>query len=179
MDRRLRAARDGGIVVALTVGAVIWQGGKDAQEKLVPADITLTAPTVPGTEQLQLLVRGAGCDQPKALRKRGYRDPHDRVKRTHTQFDDNARTITVTIQVEPPGVYACGDVDPGVPWTIWLPAPVGDRRILDGTKNPPVPIRSGPARTLPLGTILTPTAGPTGAPGGAPAARPTGTSPPA
>jgi hypothetical protein len=158
-DRWLRAARDGCIVIVLTVAALSYQASRESAERLLPADVVLTAPVVPGTDQLQLLIRGAGCELPEDQQGHDYTSPHDRVKRTYTQFDDDARTITVTVKVAEPGKFACTGEDPGVPWTITLPAPVGDRKILDGTRNPPEPMRSGPPRTLSFGAV--PTAHPT------------------
>lgn len=168
MDARvLRAARDATIVVAVTAGAVFWQAHQESGEALRPADVTITAPVGPGTDQLQFLVRGAGCDQ-EDTSPRDYRRPKERVKAPLLQYD--ADSITITYQVEDPGRYACTGEDPGVPKTVTLRLPVGDHTILDGTKNPPAPFTPGPPRTLPLGAI--PDATPTADSGAQPTATP-------
>ena len=148
--RVLRAARDAAIVVVATVAVVIWQDNKEAEEKLLPADVTLTEPVGPGTDQIQFLVRGAGCDQADTS-ERGYKEPKERVKAATRRYDRDS--IVITYMVEDPGKYACRGFDPGVPKTVTLELPLGDRRILDGTKNPPAPFRTGPPRTLPFGVV--------------------------
>lgn len=148
-DRLLRAARDGSAVIALTVVAALFLGDR-TDVKLLPADVTLTAPVGKGTEQLQFLIRGAGCDQ-RDTSPRGYKEPRKRVRPPVQQYTKDA--ITITYKVEDPGRFACRGFDPGVPKTLTLRLPVGDRRLLDGTKNPPTPFRTGPPRTLPLGAI--------------------------
>lgn len=158
MDRRLRAARDCAIVVALTVGAVLWEDSRGSEFELLPADVTLTAPVGRGTDQLQFLIRGAGCDQADTS-ARDYREPKDRIRSPVLQYEKDS--IVITYQVEDPGRYACAGEDPGVPRTITLTLPLGDRTILDGTKNPPAPFRTGPPRTLPLGAIPSPSPTPT------------------
>ena len=146
----LRAARDGTIVVLATVAVVIWQDREESKEKLIPADVTLTGPVEPGSHQLQFLIRGAGCDQADTS-ERGYKEPKERVKAPTRHIVDDS--LVITYLVEDPGKYACRGFDPGVPKTITLELPVGDLRLLDGTKNPPAPFKTGPPRTLPFGVI--------------------------
>lgn len=148
--RVLRAARDGAVVVALTVVVVVWEARREAAQELLPADVTLTAPVSRGTDQLQFLVRGAGCDQADTS-ARGYKKPKERVKAPILQYDEDS--IVITYMVEDPGRYACQGFDPGVPRTITLRLPLGDRTILDGTQSPPAPFRTGAPRTLPLDVV--------------------------
>jgi hypothetical protein len=148
--RVLRAARDGTIVILATVAVVIWQDHREADLKLLPADVTLTAPVGPGTDQIQFLVRGAGCDQADTS-ERGYKEPKDRVRAPTRHLVKDA--LVITYMVEDPGKYACHGFDPGVPRTVTLELPLGDRRLLDGTKHPPAPFKIGPPRTLPFGVV--------------------------
>jgi hypothetical protein len=152
MERKrvLRAARDGTIVILATVVLVIWQDARESKEKLLPADVTLTAPYDKSTDQLQFLIRGAGCDQADTS-ARGYKEPKERVKAPTRHYVKD--TLVITYMVEDPGRYACRGFDPGVPKTITLELPLGDREVLDGTKNPPAPFKIGPPRTLPFGVV--------------------------
>lgn len=155
----LRAARDGTIVVLATAAVVIWQDRQESNEKLIPADVTLTEAVEPGSHQLQFLIRGAGCDQADTS-ERDYKEPKERVKAPTRHIVEDS--LVITYMVEDPGKYACRGVDPGVPKTITLELPVGDLRLLDGTKDPPAPFKTGPPRTLPFG--VTPDASPSATP---------------
>ncbi len=135
MERRTRALLEGGVVVVGTfvIALVFTNDPTD----LIPGDVTLTGePLVRGTTQLHLLVRGAGCS-PEDKPGRRAEDVRKRVQQPTTQYTSDE--IVLTVKVRDPGKDKCVGTDPGVPYTLTLVTPLGDRKLLDGTKNPPAP----------------------------------------
>lgn len=139
MDRRARALVEGGVVLVLTAIAAYVVSREPSD--LIPADVTMTSPVVPGTTQLQLLIRGAGCapTEPLGRPAKIVRERVDAPRLTYTTDE-----IIVTVKVHDPRRDRCAGVDPGVPHTLTLPTPVGVRKIMDGTLKPPIPMRIGP-----------------------------------
>ncbi|MGQ0466890.1 MAG: hypothetical protein ACT4QG_16410 [Sporichthyaceae bacterium] len=133
MDRRLRAARDGGLVLALAaVAAVVvaQQSGDD------PPPTRVTLLSTPTPDRVEFLVRGAGCaapgdtEAPKRIRKR--------IHEPTLQY--RSSEILVRFRVEEPGrADPCTGPDPGVPYVVELPVPVGTRTLVDANGDPPTP----------------------------------------
>jgi hypothetical protein len=139
VERRTRALLEGGAVLVATAIAAVFVA-REASD-LIPADVTMTSPVEAGTTQLQLLIRGAGCAPTEPL-GRPAKIVRERVDAPRLVYTDDA--IIVTVKVHDPRKDRCPGVDPGVPHTLTLPTPVGDRRILDGSRTPPIPMRIGP-----------------------------------
>lgn len=135
VERRVtRALVEGGVIIAGTLVIAFYL--TDEPKDLLPADVTVTEPVVKGTTQVQLLIKGAGCspdDKPgrraKAVRKR--------VAEPDLRYTSDE--IVVTVKVHDPGEDKCTGPDPGVPYTLTLPTPLGTRILMDGTETPPKP----------------------------------------
>jgi hypothetical protein len=138
MERRTRAFVEGGVVLVATAVAAVFVSHEASD--LVMADVVMTQPVEAGTTQLQLLIRGGGC-APVEDRGRPAKIVRKRIDAPRLTYTDEA--IIVVVKVHDPRRDRCPGLDPGVPHTLTLPTPVGDRRILDGTRTPPVPMRLG------------------------------------
>lgn len=136
MERRVRRALvEGGAIIAGTL-VIAFYFTEDPQD-LRPADVTVTEPVVKGTTQLKLLIKGAGC-APDDKPGRRAKEVRKRVDGPVLQYTSDQ--IVVTIKVHDPGKdHQCKGADPGVPYTLTLPTPLGNRTLMDGTKTPPTP----------------------------------------
>lgn len=135
MDRRWRAARDGGLVLVVTAVVATILAQRDTNNGLVPQVTVLDAPTR-ASEHVEFLVRGAGCAAPgdsearKRIRKR--------IEAPTTQY--RGALILVRFRVEDPGsADPCRGPDPGTLASLTLATPLGDRTLADANTDPPVP----------------------------------------
>lgn len=135
MDRRWRAARDGGLVLVVTAVAATYLAQRDTNDGLVPKVTLVDAPTQ-ASEHVEFLVRGAGCAPPgdAEARKRIRR----RIEAPTTQY--RGALILVRFRVEDPArADPCTGPDPGTPYFLTLVTPLGERTLADANADPPTP----------------------------------------
>ncbi len=142
VDRRLRAARDGGLVLVVVVVVAIVVGQRESGGTL-PTRVTLIEAPTPATERVTFLVRGVGCPAP------GDDDARTRVRKrvsTPTVLFDGGE-IRVRFRIESPGQSdPCTGPDPGVPYVLTLVTPMGERVLRDANADPPAAFQMEPPR---------------------------------
>jgi hypothetical protein len=131
VDRRLRAALEGGAVLTLTIIVAVIVAHRESGPT-VPAKVSIIGSTNPGTEHVQFLVRGGGCG--KHIREH----IHGPAVQYRTQ------SIDVGFRIDRDGVPGCPGADPGQRYTLNLVTPLSDRTLRDDTATPPTPFPTEP-----------------------------------
>jgi hypothetical protein len=126
VDRRLRAALEGGAVLTLTAIVAVIVNARESPGPTVPARVSILGSVDPGTEHVEFLVRGGGCARAK-----------EHLHGPRVQYRKNS--IEVKFRVDRDGITACPNGDPGVRKTLTLVTPLSDRALLDATATPPTP----------------------------------------
>jgi hypothetical protein len=132
VDRRLRAALEGGAVLTLTIIVAVVVAHRESPGPTVPARVSLLAPVDAGTEHVHFLVRGGGCD---SHTKEHIHGPSVQY-RTHS--------IEVAFRIDRDGVTPCPGGDPGKEYVLNLVTPLSSRELRDSTGNPPHPFANEP-----------------------------------
>ncbi|MGQ0843365.1 MAG: hypothetical protein ACT4QF_04450 [Sporichthyaceae bacterium] len=135
MDRRWRAARDGGLVLVATAAVAVFVAQRGSDDA-VAARATLREAPAPNAERIEFLVYGAGC--PAAGDELADRRVRDRVRTPTVQFRGGSIEVRFRVK-DPRGKDPCLGPDPGVPYLLTLVTPPGGRTLVDGNADPPVP----------------------------------------
>jgi hypothetical protein len=133
VDRRWRAARDGGVVLTLTAIVAVVVNARESPGPTVPAKVTVIGSVGPDTEHVEFLVRGGGCSHAE-----------DHLHGPGVQY--RTHSVEVKFRVDRDGITPCPTGDPGVLKTLTLVTPLSSRQLLDATATPPTPFPTEPGR---------------------------------
>ncbi|HZE66410.1 MAG TPA: hypothetical protein VE081_07255 [Sporichthyaceae bacterium] len=133
MDRRLRAALEGGGVLVLTAVVAVVVDQRESVP-MVPAKVSLVTGVGPGTVNVHFLVRGGGCDS----HAKGH------LHGPTVQYRTNS--IDVKFRMDEANIAPCPGADPGFVYTLTLVTPLGERTLRDSTAHPPTSFPIEPAR---------------------------------